>query len=68
MQCICTVIARTGHEPASDRLIEKVHNCTYLSHSFSANPESCHNDTDHRQATRQIPTILTANLQLSMSL
>jgi hypothetical protein len=67
-QCICTAIARTGHEPACDRLIKKVHNCTYLSHSISANPESCHNDTDYRQATQQISTTLTANLQFLMSL
>jgi hypothetical protein len=68
MQCICTVIARTGHEPASDRIIKKVHNFTYLSHSISENTESCHNDTDYRHASQQISTTLTANLQLLMSL
>lgn len=55
MQCICTVIARTDHEPASDRLVKKVHNCIYLSHSFGAYPESCRNDTDYRQATHRYP-------------
>lgn len=43
-------------------ILQKVHNCICLSQSFSANPESCHNVTDHRQATRQIPTTLTAKL------
>jgi hypothetical protein len=52
LQCICTAIAHTDPEPASDRLIKQVHTCIYLSHSFGAYPESCHNDTDYRQATR----------------
>lgn len=57
MQCIRTVVACTDPEPASNRLIKRVHNCIYLSHPFGAYPESCHNDTDYRQATRQTADI-----------